>query len=49
MNKSRLFTAREANLFHETEGNGILFQKVTNVGIMAFPEKPLDFFFVQLK
>ena len=33
MNMSGLFTAREAKLFQKTEENGIIFQKVTNIGI----------------
>ena len=33
MNMSGLFTARDAKLFQKTEENGIIFQKVTNIGI----------------
>ena len=33
LNMSGLFTARDAKLFQKTEENGIIFQKVTNIGI----------------
>ena len=33
LNMSGLFTAESANLFQKTEENGIIFQKVTNIGI----------------
>ena len=33
MNMSGLFTARDSKLFQKTEENGIIFQKVTNIGI----------------
>ena len=30
---SGLFTAEDAKLFQKTEANGIIFQKITNIGI----------------
>lgn len=33
LNMSGLLTAEEAKLFQKTEENGIMFQKVTNIGI----------------
>ena len=33
LNMSGLFTAESAKLFQKTEENGIIFQKVTNIGI----------------
>ena len=33
MNMSGLFTARDSKLFQKTEENGIIFQKITNIGI----------------
>ena len=33
MNMSGLFTAESAKLFQKTEENGIIFQKITNIGI----------------
>ena len=33
MNMSGLFTAEDAKLFQKTEENGIIFQKITNIGI----------------
>ena len=33
LNMSGLFTAEDAKLFQKTEENGIIFQKITNIGI----------------
>ena len=33
LNMSGLFTARDSKLFQKTEENGIIFQKITNIGI----------------
>ncbi len=33
LNMSGLFTAEDAKLFQKTEENGIIFQKVANIGI----------------
>ena len=33
MNMSGLFTTEDAKLFQKTEENGIIFQKITNIGI----------------
>ena len=46
MNMSGLFTARDAKLFHETEENGIIFQKVTNIGIFPKTKKAQTNIFV---
>ena len=38
LNMSGLFTARDARLFQKNEENGIIFQKVANIGINTFLE-----------